>query len=48
MNPPTIWERIKEMIAGISFSIFIWASGYKDTEQYIDIIYNEEKAIREQ
>jgi hypothetical protein len=40
MAQPTLWERIKEWIAGIAWDVFLWGSNMTEAE-YLAAIYEE-------
>lgn len=42
MGESTVFERLKEFIAGVAFTVFLWASGMTQDE-YWDAIYVQEK-----
>lgn len=47
MNPPTLRERLKEWIAGIAFSVFLWGIRMS-ADQYRLAIYEQEKRYHEE
>ncbi len=46
MDKLTLWEKIKEIIAGIAWRVFLWASALTQDE-YLDQVYKQEKAYKE-
>ena len=47
MGKFNIFNKIRELIAGISFSIFLWAVGLSEDE-YFTSIYEQEQALKEE
>ncbi len=46
MGKFNLFEKLRELIAGISFSVFLWAAKLSEDE-YFTSIYEQEQALKE-